>query len=537
MIWTERRQTPRMTVEGLAYVNLEPHNGGIILNISEGGLCFHCTTPVQQTATIRFWFSEDNPRVEIAGQPGWTDETRKSGGSRFIEAGSELTWTDKTRQRGGLRFTSLPAEGRKEIRNWISQHATAVPLGGKTAPSLPALRQSPSWSAIRQPTKAPKQSSTTVGVPSWRPQLRRLSSGFSGGLIAGVLVSALVASVFLLQTHRRELGQSLIHLGERLGGRSWPQPVAPPRTVSAAPRTVLPAPETMAKENHSVSPGPISVPRPERAPLPAPTPTPILATAVRPQKVKQEVAAPSPAPSNALPAVKTNASSAVTASTPAPPRPSAPMVAIVPTPEPNPNVPPATVAKIEPASQPSVYVDRSKEAGPASPSEKYLEVGRFNERFWADKTTDKLSQFGFSATIVAKTRLWKKSFQVLVGPYDTDPEAEAAHKTLASRGFTPRSFERGTREFRMPRVLRVGGTSLPVGDCVISWESYVPDAIVKFQSEKGVGVTVEGEWVKRDARYNENAVVYTRNATGSLALTEIRFSGMRQALVFVKGSM
>src|SRR6516165_2898116 len=98
MIWTERRQTPRMTVEGLAYVNLEPDNGGIILNISEGGLCFHSTTPVQQTAKVRFWFAQRNHRVAAGGRLAWTEET----GSGFIEAESELAWTDETRIRGGL---------------------------------------------------------------------------------------------------------------------------------------------------------------------------------------------------------------------------------------------------------------------------------------------------------------------------------------------------------------------------------------------------------------------------------------------------
>jgi cell division protein FtsN len=64
-------------------------------------------------------------------------------------------------------------------------------------------------------------------------------------------------------------------------------------------------------------------------------------------------------------------------------------------------------------------------------AEKFLEVGKFNKRVWADKTTDKLSQFGFPFSVVQKNNLWKKSYQVLVGPYGSDQEAETAHKTLA----------------------------------------------------------------------------------------------------------
>jgi hypothetical protein len=54
---------------------------------------------------------------------------------------------------------------------------------------------------------------------------------------------------------------------------------------------------------------------------------------------------------------------------------------------------------------------------PQMAAEKFLEVGKFNKRVWADKTTDKLSQFGFPFSVVQKNNLWKKSYQVLVGPY------------------------------------------------------------------------------------------------------------------------
>jgi hypothetical protein len=67
MMQRERRQTPRMTVERLAYINLEPDNGGIILNVSEGGLCFNSTAPLQQTGTIHFWFLECNINNRIEG--------------------------------------------------------------------------------------------------------------------------------------------------------------------------------------------------------------------------------------------------------------------------------------------------------------------------------------------------------------------------------------------------------------------------------------------------------------------------------------
>ena len=129
-------------------------------------------------------------------------------------------------------------------------------------------------------------------------------------------------------------------------------------------------------------------------------------------------------------------------------------------------------------------------------SEKYLEIGKFEEKLWADKATGQLSQLGFVAAVIEKNRWRENPDQVLVGPYRSDAEAEAAHTYLASLGFTARSLERGTRNFQLPAALRVGGTRLPAGNCVISWESYIPDAVVKIEGDKGTSVTLQGKWVK-----------------------------------------
>jgi hypothetical protein len=195
----------------------------------------------------------------------------------------------------------------------------------------------------------------------------------------------------------------------------------------------------------------------------------------------------------------------------------------------------AAAPPTESTNQPSVHIERSKEEGTASPPEKYLEVAKLSDKLWAEQMTVRLSQVGFPVTVAQKNRFWKKSYQVLVGPYASDPEAEVAHKNLASRGFTPRSYERGKREFMLPRQLRLAGTRMPIGNCVISWESYMPAAVVKFETNTGVAVTAEGRWVKHDVKYENDAIVYTKDIDGSLTLLEIQFSGMRQALVFGRG--
>src|SRR5690348_7239790 len=113
----ERRRSPRISLGALAYITLESNSGGIVLNISDEGLCFHTIAPVGQSDTIRFWFSANGKQIEANGQLAWTDETRKT---------------------GGLRFNALSAEARQQIRNWIGQSLEPHASARQAAPALPS---------------------------------------------------------------------------------------------------------------------------------------------------------------------------------------------------------------------------------------------------------------------------------------------------------------------------------------------------------------------------------------------------------------
>jgi hypothetical protein len=161
--------------------------------------------------------------------------------------------------------------------------------------------------------------------------------------------------------------------------------------------------------------------------------------------------------------------------------------------------------------------------------------------YGSGQTCPVFAQFTVTVCVVVVFRLhrghlWTNSYQVLVGPYGNEAEAELAHANLVSRGFKPRSYERGSRSLRFSSGLTVNGARLPVGDFVISWESYVPDAIVKFEKEGSVIGTTDGKWVRRGVKYADGAVVYRKNSDGSRTLLEIRFAGMSRALVFSKSS-
>lgn len=106
MMPQERRHSIRKTPENLAYIGLPFNNGGIVLDVSEGGLGFRAIAPVKADGPIRFQFAIDAAaRVEAVGELAWKDETGKT---------------------GGLRFTALPDQMREYIRVWSGQTKSSV---------------------------------------------------------------------------------------------------------------------------------------------------------------------------------------------------------------------------------------------------------------------------------------------------------------------------------------------------------------------------------------------------------------------------
>ena len=483
----ERRQTSRTTLNRLAYINLESNNGAIVLNVSNGGLCFQSVEPVQRSETIRFWFVDYNHRIEVDAKLAWMDERQKT---------------------GGLRFTTLSTEARLPIHDWISQPATPPTAARRSAPASTTPSELPAINASRVDKYGVGDRSVPLEVRSSIVKAPTLLSGFSGGLVFGILVSALVAAAFLFHAYRREVGNALIQLGERLGAKHQPQ------TMSPAPNTV-------------------SLPAPKVTPLQEKATTQPLTKSVRPQQAKIEP--PVPVGSTRAPAVTTSATATDPVISSRPPPPSLPTTSIgLDASRTSDKV--GIVPDLGSASHPSGHAEDSREETARSSSTRFLEVGKFHDVVWADKATEKLTQLGFHATVIHRAHLWMNSYQVLVGPYGSEAEAEAAHENLVSRGFKPRSYERGSRTFTFFSGLTVNGTHTPIGNCVISWESYVPDAIVKFEKDGIVLGTTEGKWVRRGVKYEDDAVVYRRNSDGSRTLLEIRFAGMSQALVFSKPS-
>ena len=170
----ERRRSPRTILGSLAYVTFESNTGGIVVNISDEGLCFHTIAPVGQNETIHFWFSTGGRRVEAEGRLIWTDDTRKS---------------------GGLRFSALSAEARQQIRNWIVQSSEPIAAARHAAPALPSHGVVRS-DVIKEVEKGTiHRSATQRNLLRWLETLARWGE-FSRGLATGILIAAVAAGLF-----------------------------------------------------------------------------------------------------------------------------------------------------------------------------------------------------------------------------------------------------------------------------------------------------------------------------------------------------
>ena len=403
---------------------------------------------------------------------------------------------------------------------------------------------------------------------SWLPGKVPLpSSAFSRGLVTGLLVAAVAVAAILFHDYRRQFGETLIEWGERFAAKPQAQTIA----VSLPPPGLAPG---ASRVNSASRPGGRPPDQRRRRPFadqPENLPTASDAgcrSAPRNIPTQPETQAAEPFVSSVkLQPAKVASAAEITA---------APTAAADPPPKLCHACVPAdfvsnsddgsvnycasccvnqcrcnwandrgcarsgsnklgAAPKLELTNQPGIHTEGSQAANADSSRELYFEVGKFKNLFQARDETDRLAQLGFPVTSVEQGHLWANSVHVLVGPYGDEDQAKATHENLLTSGFKPRPFEKGWRNFTLVSSVMLNGARTPEGDYVISWESYIGDANVKFLHNHSVIASAGGRWVKRDAKYPHDAYLYRRNPDGSRTLLEIHFGGMRQALVFGKG--
>ena len=93
-------------------------------------------------------------------------------------------------------------------------------------------------------------------------------------------------------------------------------------------------------------------------------------------------------------------------------------------------------------------------------------------------------------------------------------------------------FAKNRRTVTLAYPASVNGTPIAAGVYDVSWVSHSPEATVTFNKGKNVIATAQGKWMDRSVKYDRDSVMYTTSPNGSRAISEIRFAGMTQVLVF-----
>src|SRR5215470_5679985 len=517
---TERRQVPRTTLEKIAYIHIEPDNGGIVLNVSGDGLGFHSMAPVEKNVELHFSLKEQNRRIDVCG---------------------ELIWTDEVQKIGGLRFTTLTNEAREQISSWVNR---AEGPGGNGGSKLGTafLRAFPSPKVRRLiPKIEPGERLGPI-----RTKLRLRMSGFSGGLATGLLISFLAGLIFAFSyTHRQQFGESLIRIGEHLISKPPAQSTAPPVQQSQPQQTTTPV--ITPSQKASTAPVPNAPPRASKAASHETKPkepefqdvVQILPPPKSTVAKAQGSAHDAQAPTQKLSAAKDET---VRPSPPTSGQQLTPTSAVAMPPFPAPATASSFSAPAKPAARPDVSPAPRGPAGqvqaqslsstPALPLQRFFDLGKFKQQQAAEDLSDRVARLGMRSSVVNKGHLWMNSYQVLVGPYLTETEESKIHADLVTNGIKALPFERGSRGFAFRSALSVGGSKLPTGELSITWETYVAEAKVKFVQNGSVLASASGKWLQHEQKFAHNEYVYENLGGNSRPLLEIHFAGLDRALVF-----
>lgn len=267
----ERRCTHRERPEELSYIQFESQGGGIVVDASDQGLAFQVAAALRQQGPIQLCVSP-HPMQQI-------------------KLTAEIAWMDQAKKSGGLRFTELTADARNQIRQWLAQgRGSEAPDRNCGVPSCVPKEETNHCSQARNETLDLRPSNSaldngmptraddgTIPVPRFcsTPTTARVPAPFSQekqisisrprplrDVATGFLISVFVLMpILFLPNFRREIGNSLIRMGENLKGNSVTHPDASlsiPVQISnpspgSTPSVPNPIPETPAKETFDQS--------------------------------------------------------------------------------------------------------------------------------------------------------------------------------------------------------------------------------------------------------------------------------------------
>jgi TonB family protein len=123
----------------MAYVELGQDNGGILLNLSEGGFAVQSALALTSRE-----FSE--LRFQVPALQGW------------LSASGRIVWVSDSKKEAGIQFTELPGEARREIQQWVTAEGSPekvserIPVAARA--SIPAAPEKPRDTRVDEPYRS-----------------------------------------------------------------------------------------------------------------------------------------------------------------------------------------------------------------------------------------------------------------------------------------------------------------------------------------------------------------------------------------------
>lgn len=98
------------------------------------------------------------------------------------------------------------------------------------------------------------------------------------------------------------------------------------------------------------------------------------------------------------------------------------------------------------------------------------------------------------------------------------------------------AFAKNGKHVNLNKAVNIDGATLAAGSYNVTWSAPGGDPTVSFMKDKKTLASAQAQWVDRGVKYENDAVIYSNDGDGASHIIEIRFAGMRQALVFGSGS-
>jgi hypothetical protein len=123
---TERRSAPRESLNSLVYLDIQPNNGGILLNLNTNGMRVSVAHPLTPGKAVCFSFSLDSPgRIEGTGRIVWVAESAKSAGIGFVNL-SNNSITEISKWLKSASSNSIDEPDEHGNASWLSESPIAI---------------------------------------------------------------------------------------------------------------------------------------------------------------------------------------------------------------------------------------------------------------------------------------------------------------------------------------------------------------------------------------------------------------------------